>query len=100
MFPTRLQIGLSEQSGPKLVVNVIRKNDKSFWLHSLRLSKPTDMTIHWKTVEKNFLMATPIFGKKSIFPIFCKKTSVLKESSKEVWYFDSNKTQTIFFRKG
>jgi hypothetical protein len=55
------------------------------WPKTLRLSKPTDMTIHWKGLGKHFLMVPLVVrfnqfsGEKSIFSIFLIKSSVLKE---------------------
>jgi hypothetical protein len=45
----------------------------------LRLSKPTDMTIHWKTLEAHFLMVPLVFdstfyGGKMHFLDFSQKT--------------------------
>jgi hypothetical protein len=48
------------------------------------MSKPTDVTIHWKALEKHFLMVPLVFkfnhfrGKIN-FLNFSQKTSVLKE---------------------
>jgi hypothetical protein len=48
---------------------------------NLRLSKPTDMTIHWKCLEEHFLMAPSMESAFSEF-FFSKKTSVLIQNYK------------------
>jgi hypothetical protein len=51
-----------------------------FWVSRpwglIRLSKPTDMTIHWKALE-HFLMVPFVFRGKFIFWIFLKKLQPL-----------------------
>jgi hypothetical protein len=50
----------------------------------LRMSKPTDMTIHWKALDEHFMMLTLVFRFNHFwgemhFLTFSQKTSVLKE---------------------
>jgi hypothetical protein len=52
---------------------------------NLRLSKYTDMTIHWKALEVHFLVVQSVFqfkflGRKMHFLKFSPKTSFLKET--------------------
>jgi hypothetical protein len=50
-----------------------------------KIVEPTDMTIHWKALEEQFLMLplflrfTHFWGKNAFSEFFLKKTSVLKE---------------------
>jgi hypothetical protein len=42
----------------------------------LRLSKPTDMTIHWKALEEHFLMVPLVFMENAFSEFFSKKSRV------------------------
>jgi hypothetical protein len=46
-------------------------------MKNLRLSKHTDMTIHWKAFEEHFLMVPLVFLGKIHFLNFSQKISVL-----------------------
>jgi hypothetical protein len=62
----------------QLVTSVTEGRTQKLPKNVLRVSKHTDMTIHWKGLEEHFLMVPLVFRGKSIFRIFLrKKTSVL-----------------------
>jgi hypothetical protein len=54
----------------------------------LRLSKPTDMSIHWKALEEHFLMLSSVFrfnhiwGEKAFSEFFSKIPSLFRKLQK------------------
>jgi hypothetical protein len=59
----------------------------------LRLSKPTDMTIHWKALEEHFLMV-PLVFRFNHFLIFKKPQSLksLTNLTTSLWSFSKRKS--------